>query len=50
MVEFADGHIAIPELLALFAKQFHEGPHSGLTALEITLVKHFYVPQAPQHK
>jgi hypothetical protein len=44
--KFADGHIAIPELLApMFVKQFHKGTHSGQTALETTLAQHFYVPK-----
>jgi hypothetical protein len=42
--KFADGCIAIPELLApTFVKQFHEGTHSGQTALKTTLTQHFYV-------
>jgi hypothetical protein len=42
--KFADGCIAIPELLApTFVKQFHEGSHSGQTALETTLAQNFYV-------
>jgi transposase InsO family protein len=28
-----------------FVKQFHEGTHSGKTALETTLAQHFYVPR-----
>jgi hypothetical protein len=41
--KFADGCIAIPESLApAFVKQFHEGTHSGQTALKTTLVQHFY--------
>jgi hypothetical protein len=44
--KFSDGCIAIPESLApTFVKQFHEGTHSGQTALETTLAQHFYVPK-----
>jgi hypothetical protein len=44
--KFASGHIAIPESLApTFVKQFHEGTHSGWTALETTLAQYFYVPK-----
>jgi hypothetical protein len=36
----------IPESLApTFVKQFHEGTHSGQTALETTLAQHFYIPK-----
>jgi hypothetical protein len=36
----------MPELLAhVFVNQFHEGTHSGQTALETTLALHFYVPK-----
>jgi hypothetical protein len=44
--KFAGGHIAIPESLTpTFVKQFHEGSHSGQTALETTLAQHFCVPK-----
>jgi hypothetical protein len=44
--KFAGGHIAIPESLTpTFVKQFHEGTHSGQTALETTLAQHFCVPK-----
>jgi hypothetical protein len=44
--KFSDGCIAIPESLApTFVKQFHEGTHSGQTALETSLAQHFYVPK-----
>jgi predicted glycosyl hydrolase (DUF1957 family) len=44
--KFTDGHIAIPESLApTFVKQFHEGIHSGQTALKTTLAQHCYVPK-----
>jgi hypothetical protein len=29
----------------MFVKQFHEGTHSGRTALKTTLAQHFYVPK-----
>jgi hypothetical protein len=46
VVKFANGHIAIPELLAsAFVKQFHKETHSGWTALKTTLAQHFYVPK-----
>jgi hypothetical protein len=32
-------------LVPTFVKQFHEGTHSGQTALETTLAHHFYVPK-----
>jgi hypothetical protein len=36
----------IPESLApTFVKQFHEGTHSGQTALETILAQHFYIPK-----
>jgi hypothetical protein len=36
----------IPESLApTLVKQFHEGTHSGHTALETTLAQHFYFPK-----
>jgi hypothetical protein len=42
--KFADGFIAIPELLSpTFVNQFHEGTHLGWTALETILAQHFYV-------
>jgi hypothetical protein len=44
--KFTDGHIAILESLApTLVKQFHEGTHSGWTALKTTLALHFYVPR-----
>jgi hypothetical protein len=44
--KFADGHLAKSESLApTFVKQFHEGIHSGKTALKTTLAQHFYVPK-----
>jgi hypothetical protein len=43
--KFVNGHIAIPESqVPTFVKQFHEGTHSGHTALETTMAHHFYVP------
>jgi hypothetical protein len=41
--KFANGHIAIPELLTPTFVKFHEGTHSGQIALETTLAQHFYV-------
>jgi hypothetical protein len=44
--KFTDGHIAILESLApTLVKQFHEGTHSGWTALKTTLAQHFYIPK-----
>jgi hypothetical protein len=44
--KFTDDCISIPESLApTFVKLFHEGIHSGWTALETTLAQHFYVPK-----
>jgi hypothetical protein len=43
-LKFADGHIAIPELLApTFVKQFHERTHSGQMTLKTILAQHFYI-------
>jgi hypothetical protein len=42
--KFTDNCIAIHETLApTFVKQFHEGTHSGKTALETTLA-HIFMP------
>jgi hypothetical protein len=44
--KFTDGCIALPEPVApTYVNQFHEGTHSGRTALETILAQHFYVPK-----
>jgi hypothetical protein len=38
-------HCHPDSLTPTFVKQFHEGTHSGQTALETTLAQYFYVPK-----